>query len=62
MADQWYAIAAPTHDDGETTLDVAIVIGLLDADYDLFRYNEADGTWENQKATTDCMITNEVTY
>lgn len=51
LADQWYAIAAPTHDDGETTLDVAIVIGLLDADYDLFRYNEADGTWENQKAT-----------
>lgn len=51
LADQWYAIAAPTHDDGGTTLDVAIVIGLLDADYDLFRYNEADGTWENQKAT-----------
>lgn len=51
FADQWYAIAAPTHDDGETTLDVAIVIGLLDADYDLFRYNEADGTWENQKAS-----------
>ena len=51
LADQWYAIAAPTHDDGETTLDVANVTGLLDADYDLFRYNEADGTWENQKAS-----------
>lgn len=51
LADQWYAIAAPTHDDGETTLGVANVTGLLDADYDLFRYNEADGTWENQKAS-----------
>jgi len=51
LADQWYAIAVPSHDDGETTLDVANVTGLLDADYDLFRYNEADGTWENQKAS-----------
>ena len=51
LADQWYAIAAPTHDDGETTLGVANVTGLLDADYDLFRYNEADGIWENQKAS-----------
>ena len=51
LADQWYAIAAPTHDDGETTLGVANVTGLLDADYDRFRYNEADGTWENQKAS-----------
>lgn len=51
LADQWYAIAAPTHDERVITLDVANVTGLLDADYDLFRYNEADGTWENQKAT-----------
>lgn len=51
LADQWYAIAVPSHDDGETTLGVANVTGLLDADYDLFRYNEADGTWENQKAS-----------
>lgn len=51
LADQWYAIAAPAHNIGVNTLDVTNVTGLLDADYDLFRYNEADGTWENQKSS-----------
>ena len=51
LADQWYAIAAPAHNIGVNTLDVTNVTGLLDEDYDLFRYNEAAGTWENQKSS-----------
>ena len=51
LANQWYAIAALAHDMGAATLDVAHIGGLTDDHYDLFRYNEADGTWENQKAS-----------
>jgi hypothetical protein len=53
QANQWYAIAAPAHDQGAATLDVAHIGGLTDDHYDLFRYNEADGTWENQKIHAD---------
>ena len=51
LANQWYAIAAPTHDDNVTTFDIAHVTGLTDNDYDFFRYNEEEGTWENQRAS-----------
>ena len=47
----WHAIATPMHDgtgsNGE--LSVSNVTHLTDEDYDLFRYDEANARWENQK-------------
>ncbi|MBR3488329.1 MAG: fibronectin type III domain-containing protein [Bacteroidales bacterium] len=52
----WYAISAYTHDENQTqnySLSLSNVNGLIPTEtgvaYDLFRYNEATATWENQK-------------
>jgi len=47
----WRAIATPMHDAGEDYESIANVTNLTDASYDLFRYNESSGTWENHKAS-----------
>ena len=49
-ANKWYAISTPMHDDGELYESVGNVTNLTGNDYDLFRFNEASGTWENYKA------------
>ncbi len=49
----WYALSTPVHDNGGTDLALTSVTNLTNAGYDLFRYNEEDGTWENQKNHTD---------
>lgn len=49
-AGKWYAIASPVHDPGENFESIANVEGLTGGSYDLFRYDEASSTWENQKA------------
>ena len=48
-ANQWYAISSPMHDIGHDYLGLSNVTGLTNGSYDLFRYNEGTGTWENQK-------------
>ena len=48
-ANQWYAISSPMHDIGHDYLGLSNVTGLTNGSYDLFRYNESTGTWENQK-------------
>ena len=48
-ANQWYAISTPMHDIGHDYLGLSNVTGLTNGSYDLFRYNEGTGTWENQK-------------
>lgn len=48
-ANQWYAISSPMHDMGHDYLGLSNVTGLTNGSYDLFRYNESTGTWENQK-------------
>ena len=49
-AGRWYAIASPMHDVMETHETITNVDGLTDGRYDMFRYNEENSTWENQKA------------
>lgn len=49
VANSWYAIASPMHDDGQTYETVTNVTNLATGTYDLLRYNEADGKWESQK-------------
>ena len=46
----WHAIASPMHDPGLTYESLDSIAHLTDADYDLFRYDEASATWENVKA------------
>ena len=46
----WYAIATPMHDDGQDYESIVNVANLTTDNYDLLRYDEASGTWENQKA------------
>ena len=46
----WYAIATPMHDDGHAYESTVNVTNLTTDNYDLLRYNETSGTWENQKA------------
>ena len=48
-ANQWYAISSPMHDMGHDYLGLSNVTGLTNGSYDLLRYNESTGTWENQK-------------
>ena len=50
-ANSWYAIAPPMHDDGQSHVSISNVINLTNGSYDLFRYNESTGTWENQKSS-----------
>ena len=45
----WHALSSPMHDGGQTYQSPANVTHLKDADYDLFRYDEEYGTWENEK-------------
>ena len=47
----WHAIGSPMHDGTGSNgqLTVSNVDHLTNVDYDLFRYNEATSTWENQK-------------
>jgi hypothetical protein len=47
---KWYAIATPMHDDGQDNESIVNVANLTSDNYDLLRYNETTGTWENQKA------------
>ncbi len=51
----WHAIGAPVHDGvgSNRQLSVSNVIHLTDVDYDLFRYDEANARWENQKAGSE---------
>ena len=48
-ANEWYAIASPTHNSGND-MTVAGVANLTSDTYDLMRYNESSGKWESQKA------------
>ena len=48
---KWYAISTPMHDVGETFESISHVENLTGDSYDLFRYNETSGTWENYKAS-----------
>ena len=47
---KWYAIATPMHDDGQNNESISNVTNLTTDNYDLLRYDETTGTWENQKA------------
>ncbi|MBR0170364.1 MAG: hypothetical protein IJQ14_05925 [Bacteroidales bacterium] len=47
---KWYAIATPMHDEGQDNESISGVTNLTTDNYDLLRYNETTGTWENQKA------------
>ena len=49
-AGKWHAIASPMHDPMETHQSIANVDNLTSGTYDMFRYDEASSTWENQKA------------
>ena len=51
-ANKWYAIAAPVITSGMTSLGINAT-NLTIGTYDLFGYNEATGTWINQKAHND---------
>ena len=46
-ANKWYAIATPTHNHTVPYLVVNEVTNLTSGAYDLYRYDEATGTWEN---------------
>jgi hypothetical protein len=46
----WYAIATPMHDDGRDDESISNVTNLTPDNYDLLRYDETTGTWENQKS------------
>lgn len=48
-AGTWNAIASPVLSNGSTE-SVEWVENLIDGTYDLFRYNEAEGKWENYKS------------
>ena len=51
-AAQWHTLSAFTHDNSQTYLSPANVDD-LDADaYDLYRYDEASGTWQNVKSSS----------
>ena len=52
-ANKWYAISSPMHDNGQTYESLTNINGLVgtDFDYDLFRYDEANTTWESQQNT-----------
>ncbi len=50
-ANSWYAIAPPLHDDEQSHESISNIINLTNGSYDLFRYNESTGTWENQKSS-----------
>ena len=57
-ANKWYAITSPTHNDGVNET-LAGVTNLTSGSHDLYRYNEADGVWENYKAHTTDFTTLE---
>ncbi len=48
-ANTWQAVAAPMHDWNSDGLAVGNIDNLTDDTYDLFRYNEASSTWQNQR-------------
>lgn len=48
-ANQWYAIASPVHDDGQTYESFTNVTNLTSDTYDLLRWDEEYGTWETSK-------------
>lgn len=50
---KWQAISTPVHDNGYQYVSIDNVSGLTEDNYDLFRYNESSGTWENQKDDED---------
>ena len=50
---KWQAISTPVHDNNYQYVSIDNVSGLTGPDYDLFRYNESSGTWENQKDDED---------
>lgn len=49
-ADHWKALAPAVYDNGETHLTPADGTNLTSGTYDLLAYDEATGTWINQKA------------
>ena len=51
VADSWYAIASPMHDDGQSYQTLSHVVGLTNGSYDMFYFDEPTGTWINQKTT-----------
>ena len=55
IANSWYAISSPTHNSGNNET-VAGVTNLTSGTYDLYRYDEANATWENQKAHNDFIF------
>jgi len=48
---KWYAISTPMHDAEQSYESISNVTNLTGTAYDLLRYNETAGTWENQKTT-----------
>ena len=46
----WHAISTPMHEANQSYLSVSEITNLDNATYDLFRYDEENGRWENQKA------------
>ncbi len=50
-AGKWYGIASPMHTVTGEEVNINSVANLTDGDYDLYRYNEGAGTWENYKYT-----------
>ncbi len=55
-AAKWKAIASAVCDDGETHLNLAGNTNLTTGTYDLLAYDEASGTWVNQKAHNDFTL------
>lgn len=50
-ANQWYAIASPVHDDGQTYESFDNVTNLTNAPaYDLLYWNQSNGTWKTTKS------------
>jgi len=51
-ANSWHAISAYKHDEGQNYLSLTNTSGGMGNVADLYRYNEATATWENQKDGT----------
>ena len=46
----WQAISSPMFNNSDYSETIADVTGMTTGVYDMFRYNESNATWENQKA------------